>query len=230
MSEICVVYWLHLREYKDPFQEGYIGVTVNFKRRMAAHHREAKKKYRGLISQDAILQHGWHNIRRTILFRGTQAACLQKELEFRPEQNIGWNQNLGGQAAPLCVGYWKGKTMSEETRAKMRESQTGLKKKISRRTRRQMSERASLLNANGTLGRKTAMSLAERQQLQERNHKYLYTIWHEANGHLSEDVRLWEWCAENGIRQSCMQRVALGQRTHHKGYQCIRREVPKSNE
>jgi len=60
-----------------------------------------------------------------------------------------------------------------------------------------------------------------KQELTDRNHRYLYTIWNK-EGYRVENVRLWEWCEENGIRQSCMQRVATGKRSHHRGYHCLR--------
>jgi len=60
-----------------------------------------------------------------------------------------------------------------------------------------------------------------KEELTKRNHKYLYTIWRD-DGYRVTNVHLWEWCKENNIRQSCMQRVATGERSHHRGYHCLR--------
>mgnify|MGYP001304098585 CR=1 FL=1 len=61
-----------------------------------------------------------------------------------------------------------------------------------------------------------------KEAVRERNHRFLYTIWNKHKTQKWVNVRLWEWCEENGVRQSCMQRVALGQRKHHRGYCCSR--------
>lgn len=63
-------------------------------------------------------------------------------------------------------------------------------------------------------------------ELTERNHRYLYDIWRK-DGYSVKSVRLWEWCSENNIRQSCMHRVATGERSHHRGYHCLRVAIAK---
>jgi hypothetical protein len=58
-------------------------------------------------------------------------------------------------------------------------------------------------------------------ELRNRNMKYIYTIT-RPDGKIETTNCLKDWCIENNIRQNCMQRVAAGKRTQHKGFRCTR--------
>jgi predicted GIY-YIG superfamily endonuclease len=60
-----------------------------------------------------------------------------------------------------------------------------------------------------------------KEALRIRNMKYLYTITHP-DGTIETTNCLKDWCETNNIRQNCMQRVASGRRSQHKGYRCTR--------
>lgn len=86
------VYWIHhAYHHYDFLKEGYIGVSVNPKKRFNAHRKytqnphlqRALKKY----GKDAVL---------TILWQGPEEECYKLETQYRPQPNIGWNIAPGG--------------------------------------------------------------------------------------------------------------------------------------
>ncbi len=88
------VYWIHTDSHKDPFCEGYVGITRNFKTRMKAHRKNKKKS----PIVDAISTKGWKELNKEILHKGlTEEEALYKEASYRPSLNIGWNLQKGGE-------------------------------------------------------------------------------------------------------------------------------------
>jgi len=91
-DDYCV-YWIHTMVQYDFLKEGYIGITYNFKERMRA-HKKSKQNY---IINKAILKYGWKElIKEKIHDRLTLKEALALEFQFRPELNIGWNSQIGG--------------------------------------------------------------------------------------------------------------------------------------
>ena len=202
----CVVYWMHLKDHKDITNEGYIGITIKFKRRMAAHHRESKVKYKGYTIQNAILKYGWPSIKRDIVFTGSVGECRSKEKELRPTSNIGWNMAVGGQEQPICSGYWQGKTLSEEHKQKMRDAERSLRGPKTREER-------------------IVEVLAQYEQVKlealSKNLSRTFLII-RPDDIVDYCENLSEYCRNNNIRQNCMSQCASGLRQQHKGYYCIR--------
>lgn len=88
------MYWLHSPKHTDPFCEGYVGITRNFKERMKAHKKNKKKQ----PIVDAIKKYGWENIQKTILVNTlTLNEALYLEAYYRPNEGIGWNCQKGGE-------------------------------------------------------------------------------------------------------------------------------------
>jgi hypothetical protein len=90
----AVVYWIKSKTHSNPFKEGYIGVSVNPKRRWNNHKRNLRiqKHHPQMIeSWDA------ETLEFVIVFEGSETDCYAKEAEFRPSLNIGWNKIRGGQ-------------------------------------------------------------------------------------------------------------------------------------
>lgn len=86
------VYWLHLPEHKS-YNEGYIGITKNFKIRLIEH--KSNKRITHLTN--AIKKYKWNNIIKEILHKNlTLDKALILEREYRPFQKIGWNSKQGG--------------------------------------------------------------------------------------------------------------------------------------
>jgi len=97
------VYWLYNETCIDPQVDGYVGITVNFKRRMSTHRRSGNFP---------------ENFQIMILYEGTRVEARQIEFGLRPRWNMGWNKAPGG--AECSSAAWnKGVPMSEEAKAKM---------------------------------------------------------------------------------------------------------------
>lgn len=149
--DIYYVYWIHLPNQFDVCTEGYVGVSKNPKRRLTEHKRYAKSGYEDNPYLGRILQKYNNSLIQTIIFCGTRLECYQQEEILRPEKNIGWNINKGGDCPPLMNGIPR----SEETKKKISASLKGhahseeTKKKISEKNKgRVCSEETKLKLSN----------------------------------------------------------------------------------
>jgi len=144
VSMACV-YWLFDETCICPRLHGYVGITVNARKRFAEHRRTRK-----IVFKTAIL------------FEGDREACLSVERELRPDHGIGWNRVRGGahdspagskptlsdehrkRLAELARARFAGKPKSQEQRQKMRETALAAgghgPKKHSAETRAKLSE------------------------------------------------------------------------------------------
>lgn len=189
MTEIYYVYWIKTPEAKDPFKEGYVGITKNLNKRFSEHRRSARKGSNHIVHK-AIRKYGWAKLQAFAISVSSLDSCKEQEAMLRPYSNIGWN---------ICAGGIKPPEQGLEYQRKHWEKT--LKDILP-----------------------TPHTQEFKDKLTERNHKYLYTIWNK-QGYRVVNVKLWEWCRENNIKQSCMHRVATGQRKHHKGFYCSRSNV-----
>lgn len=82
----CVVYWLFDGRCVCPWHHGYIGISICFEHRLAAHRRGLWKGARWRPREFNI----------QILFSGTRNECRSLEFKMRPHFDIGWNRNPGG--------------------------------------------------------------------------------------------------------------------------------------
>jgi len=104
------VYWLYDETCVDPQTDGYIGITINFKRRMNAHRCSGK----------------FPNFQIMVLYEGSRDEARQIEFGLRSRWNIGWNKAPGG--AECSSAAWnRGRPMSPEHKAKMIASKKGKK-------------------------------------------------------------------------------------------------------
>ena len=96
------VYWYHLKEHTNPYNEGYVGVTKNLAKRHYEHFRESNIQYH---FHKAILKYGKENIIQEILHSNvSKSEAYALERQYRPKNNIGWNYNSGGKC--LCeIGF-----------------------------------------------------------------------------------------------------------------------------
>lgn len=136
--------------YRLTFPNGkyYIGVTVNVYKRFRRHRYNALN-HRGKNTPlyNAIRKYGWEVIRKEVLLAGEPPWVLQEEviqiLRHRSQEtSYGYNISPGGTAPMLGrkhseltrnklkgrtgSTYWKGKTFSDEHRARMSESRKKL--------------------------------------------------------------------------------------------------------
>lgn len=90
------VYWIHTREHKNEFIEGYIGVSKNPNKRWIQHKTDAKRnKHPNNHLGNAINKYG-NDLIYEVIFAGTEEQCFAYELELRPLPSIGWNLMSGG--------------------------------------------------------------------------------------------------------------------------------------
>lgn len=98
------VYWIKSKDHSDPYQEGYIGITNNLKRRFKYHSSLKYSDNRNLlegINGGASLE---------ILHEcKCKLSALLIEEKYRPEDCIGWNINKGGSIPPSNLGKKFGK-------------------------------------------------------------------------------------------------------------------------
>ena len=98
MPKTTYLYWIHHPHvHTDPFTEGYIGVTVNRRKRFNTHYREGNPQLKQAIKRGACM---------LVLesFDDNDSAYL-RESEYRPNPNIGLNINKGGKRPPVQYGH-----------------------------------------------------------------------------------------------------------------------------
>lgn len=116
------VYWIHHPEHTDMFTQGYIGVSVNAKKRFNEHKIRTQNQH----LKNAINKYGWDTLVKEIILTADKAYCLMIELKLRAENSLGWNITKGGGMPPLTKSNL-GKKLSEETKAKISAKKIGTK-------------------------------------------------------------------------------------------------------
>ena len=90
---MAVVYWIRLEEHDDINSQGYVGITKDFNSRMSRHRR----LWTGPHFKSAIIKYGWDNLIKDVVFEGSIEDCRLEEYRLRPDYDIGWNINIGGE-------------------------------------------------------------------------------------------------------------------------------------
>jgi len=83
------VYWIHEPHHTDPYTQGYIGVTSCLKKRLPIHRRSNPHFFTPNTIIDTL--HSYDNM----------LECNQKEREYRPTINIGYNKAAGGSRSDM---------------------------------------------------------------------------------------------------------------------------------
>lgn len=115
----AVVYWIRFEEHTDPYTEGYIGVTTNFRNRIKRHKKEVELRIHANEHLTENLEN--ENIRIDVLHEAEEEACYDLEKQYRPERLIAWNIAAGG-AEGGCkrTGYTLSEKFKEKRRIYMR--------------------------------------------------------------------------------------------------------------
>jgi len=119
---MAVVYWIHTKEHKDMFHEGYIGFTSKtIEDRIASHKMNYRRFVKngsngGCLKLYSFIKNngGWDNIFVDVICISTKEYCLYVENSLRPLPNIGLNIRVGGDT-PLMLG----RKLSEEAKEKL---------------------------------------------------------------------------------------------------------------
>ena len=77
------VYWIHHPEHTDPYEEGYVGVSIHPEYRIKQHRRHRE------FWDDRVTWKILHEY-------DTSEESYDKEREYRPQSGIGWNIAKGG--------------------------------------------------------------------------------------------------------------------------------------
>ena len=78
------LYWIHEPEHTDPYTEGYIGVTNRLEHRILIHRKVNPDFFTPNTIIDTL--HSYDNMKE----------CNEKERDYRPTINIGYNKDAGG--------------------------------------------------------------------------------------------------------------------------------------
>ena len=117
------VYWIHLPHHDNITTQGYIGVTTRDPNmRLAEHVKRCENPY-----LKNAFEHNIDLIKIKTLLVASEEYCYEIEIKLRPETNIGWNHNKGGDIPPKQ----KGKTfdLSEDERKRRSERISSLNKR-----------------------------------------------------------------------------------------------------
>jgi hypothetical protein len=100
------IYWIKYPEHTDPKNEGYIGLTSqDINERFKEHKYNRKNK---LLANRCNKE----NVKIICLIDGlTREDAIKIEEQYRPEKNIGWNINKGGDFPPSRKGKQNPKTL-----------------------------------------------------------------------------------------------------------------------
>jgi hypothetical protein len=162
---MCIysVYWIHLIEHTDVLSEGYVGVSINPKRRLSEHRLASKNQNNVNPYFERILAK--HDVIQTIIFQGTEEECYHQEELLRPDRNIGWNINKGGSKPPSM----KGIPRSNETKKKISNKLKGhvhspeTREKISKRNKeRVISKETCEKISNSLIGKSRPIAVKEK--------------------------------------------------------------------
>jgi hypothetical protein len=114
------LYWIHHQEHTDIFNQGYVGVSNNVKKRWSDHAWKAQNTHLA----NAINKYGWDNLVKKVVLIADDGYCLDIERKLRPNNKIGWNIVAGGGLPPNSLGKKFG-PMSIETKAKVSAAKKG---------------------------------------------------------------------------------------------------------
>ena len=92
------VYWIHTPEHTNIFQQGYVGVSKRFERRIWEHLKVSGNAH----LKNAINKYGWDNLVKEKVIIADEGYCLEMETKLRPKESIGWNIVMGGGMPPIA--------------------------------------------------------------------------------------------------------------------------------
>lgn len=90
---MMLVYWVREESHTDIYTEGYVGITkATLKRRLSEHRKNKGNSIvaRKLRSSKSLISSVVHEV-------DTLEEALELEVHYRPDKNIGWNLQRGGE-------------------------------------------------------------------------------------------------------------------------------------
>lgn len=111
-----IVYWAHLPEHDDMYTQGYIGITKQPALLRWRDHISYAKKETQLPFARALNK--YQNIVFDIIVIGQDREyCEAIEAQLRPDLNIGWNINIGGDKVNTLAGGLANKARLDNLKA-----------------------------------------------------------------------------------------------------------------
>jgi len=139
----CYVYWIRRSIHTDIKTEGYVGITYNIDQRFKQHRDSVDLLNYTSVITEALREHDdiVFDIVKTCDNR-EDAKAMERSL--RPEYRVGWNVAKGGGGRPntphteeakerMRISALNRPPVTKETREKMSESHTGLRKSAEHR-------------------------------------------------------------------------------------------------
>ena len=133
--ENTTVYWIRHKDHKNIFSEGYIGVSINTKKRWNSHSKYSENQH----LNNAIKLYGWDNLIKEILIISNKEYCYKLESRLRPFKQIGWNIAEGGKHPPITQS--RGPEYISPLKGKPRKTPWLIGRKFSEVERKKISER-----------------------------------------------------------------------------------------
>lgn len=158
------LYWIHLKDQNDYLNEGYIGITKNFNKRLKDHRKN--KKFKDI----------WEGLVKEILFDNLSLTeALNLENKYRPFQNIGWNSQKGGEIGVEPEWYLIEKNKLRHSKATSIATKKGILKKDSKENRslRAKKARLTLTNFNNNKGSNNPRAKLTESQVLDIKTNYL---------------------------------------------------------
>lgn len=170
-----------------------------------------------ILEEEEILKYGRKGFE-------SDGVLMNVFLSIRPERRCGEDNGFYGrhhseETKKLISEANTGRKHTEETKQKMSESHTGVPK--SEETKKKMSEKATgRVHTEETKQKLREHNLQEdvlRRNIESKQKEWIVIT---PDGTEIEVINMSEYCLENSLNRSKMYSVAAGDRNHHKGYKC----------
>jgi len=168
------VYWIRRSEHEDIYSQGYVGITRDFENRIKAH----KKNRRKTPLTDAIKRYGFNNLIINIVEKAESLKyALEVEEKYRPEQNIGWNLQKGGEVGVEPEWYDNPENSLKHSEATSLATKAGIAAKDSREARSQRAkaiwERDKDSRKDWSVGEKNGKAKLKESQVREARYELI---------------------------------------------------------
>lgn len=166
------VYWIKLEEHTDPYTEGYIGISKDFKERMRGHKRNKRRSH----FTSAINKYGWHHLEKIILYEDLDLDdALSIEVDYRSTENIGWNSQRGGEIGVNPEWYILSKNKEQHSLATSKATRLGiaLKDTTEARAERARNNWQTGVYKDSFKGSKNPRAILNEKQVREIKHELI---------------------------------------------------------